>query len=415
MPSKANHDEFHNAAGTGKGTGNNVRAGSGVVKVTDERGKEVSAPQGTGVFVNDKELSHEELGALKEQNPALHEGITKGRQELADRAKSSTGRARKADAVQLDQPDVKPIHTVEAGATLNDMYKRLYAHGAKMRSSSSPRADKLADSPLADVHGKAMQALSDAHGYLTEGDKANRGTRGFVGGRDIIQNDPHYANKQYRAAFSKLKEAHEQFNSIGASAPALKSPIDEDSLKHLSARVSHPSSLQTQKPSKSRGMVVVGNTAHFIGDGGEAAHDPKEVAAARAKGMDVKFLTESEARDQQRTLDARVKQGMPAAGAKKFRTRKTPKVYNKEVREGTRTRTVNYDKGADPKAKTPKNRRPSASPRIHGASMDNTPRFEATSEVGETPQGTSFAPGMANRPIGPSQPPVQGPANKRRR
>jgi hypothetical protein len=408
-------EHFLTGAGEGKGTGNNVSAGSGVVKVTDERGREVSAPKGTGVFVNDKELSHEELGALKEQNPALHEGITSGRQELVDRAKPSTGRARKADAARLAQADVRPIHTKEAGQIVNEMHKVLQAHVGAMRSSSNPRADKLADNPVAkEVHGKASQSLSEAYDLIKSGDEARRGRLDVT--TNTVKPDQAYANKQYKAAFSKLKEAHGWANHPGLTQAGVpSSPISEDSMKAVSARFSHKDSLPTLNTRKSSKLVVVGNTAHFIGDGGEAAHDPKKVAKARAAGMDVKFLSESEARDRARELRAGVKAGLPAAGAQKFDRRITGKVYKKEVREGTRSPQIGFVPGQDPSKKTPKNRVIEGSPRIGARSLDNTPKFDATSESGETPKGTTFAPGMAKKPVGPSQPPVQGPANKKNR
>jgi hypothetical protein len=88
---------FDDAAGAARG--DVVGGGEGL------RGETVPAPEikGTGVFLGDKELSHEELAGLKETAPDIHAAITGMRGELASRAKAEAG-ASKSSIVREGLP-----------------------------------------------------------------------------------------------------------------------------------------------------------------------------------------------------------------------------------------------------------------------------------------------------------------------
>jgi hypothetical protein len=100
MPSKENNDAFHESAGT-KPAANKPKYGddeSGEVKVFDERGRRTTAPVGTGVSIEGRHLSEEDLTALKATNPDLHAAIAKMRGGLQRNTTVDSGGGRRADA-----------------------------------------------------------------------------------------------------------------------------------------------------------------------------------------------------------------------------------------------------------------------------------------------------------------------------
>lgn len=73
-----NQDAF--AAGHGGAGGTPVNRDSGEVQVYDEQGRKTTAPEGSGVTINGKTLSHEEFADLARTNPKMHQQISRLRE-----------------------------------------------------------------------------------------------------------------------------------------------------------------------------------------------------------------------------------------------------------------------------------------------------------------------------------------------
>lgn len=205
-----NNDAF--AAGHGGAGGAPVKRDSGEVLIYDEKGRKTSAPEGSGVTIDGKTLSHEEFAELARTNPTLHRqisnlretGRTAGIMENENSSKSDVTKSGGSTS-QSNKPLGKVTTPTDRNARPKEVLNKLTQHHrvldafAKTHSGAVYTASKAEPEAFAS-HAAATKSLAEVSTHLAT-------ARNYFSDRNAPA-----ANEQLQKAANKLVTAHGALN-----------------------------------------------------------------------------------------------------------------------------------------------------------------------------------------------------------
>jgi hypothetical protein len=407
-----NQDAF--AAGHGGAGGTPVNRDSGEVQVYDEKGRRTTAPEGSGVSINGKTLSHEEFADLARTNPEMHRQISGLRETGRVAQVRENEKASKADVITAGG-------TVGTGEVHPEVQKELdKIKAAATRAPRTPAAEstpKPSRTPANRIRGTVVEPTLPGRSLVNHAEKTHRQyetiARTLAVSKDPVVSDMGFTALDHLSkAKPKIEEAkalHDQGGDaqyqgnerVISAHPHIQDAHDTLNNEYIKA-YGERAGVNTELPQESLDKLTSGvHTAPVLK---KAKAMPDINFGGKSRRLDAPEIKEAEKRA--RTDESPAAQ---AAGAK-IRTAKrgTPRMYASERNTPVPGSVTGEDmeattpmgagrNGRGPRAKKPVSSNPGVAPitRVrtpastatpkttisNGSRVGLTPKFDATSAI----------------------------------